>query len=241
MFMRLNDGATADDFAAALEAGDFGALLGAATSLGGPNAGAVGTTTNVVVDLAPGRYLVACLIPDEETGMPHAAMGMLTPMEVTEAGAASGPPAGDAAIDLVDFAFAGLPSEVAAGRHTWAITDTGAQLHELVVYRMAEGVPYSVAEAVFLAPPAAPPAASPEGMEEMPGEVASPAAGSSPAAGGPPPFAAVGGVAPMNPGTANYLELDLAAGDHFAICFVPDFETGAPHFALGMIAPFTVA
>ena len=241
MFMRLNDGVTADDFMTALQAGDFGALLGAATSLGGPNAGAVGATTNVIVDLTPGQYMVVCLVPDEETGMPHAAMGMLTPMEVTESAAASEPPESDVVIDLVDFAFAGLSSEVAAGKHTWAITDTGAQLHELVVYKMAEGVPYSVAESIFLAPPAASPEASPEGMEEMPGEVASPAADSSPAAGGPPPFVAVGGIAPMNPGITNYLEVDLTAGDHFAICFIPDFETGAPHFALGMIMPFTVA
>ena len=45
----------------------------------------------------------------------------------------------------------------------------------------------------------------------------------------------------MNPGITNYLEVDLTAGDYFAICFIPDFETGAPHFALGMIMPFTVA
>ena len=241
MFMRLNEGATADDFMTALQAGDFGAILGAATSLGGPNAGAVGTTTNVIVDLTPGQYMVVCLIPDEETGLPHAAMGMLTPMEVTEAGAAAEPPESDVAIDLVDFAFQGLSPEMAAGKQTWAITDTGEQLHELVVYKMAEGVPYSVAESIILAPPAASPEASPEGMEEMPGEVASPVAESSPVAGGPLPFAGIGGSAPMNPGLTNYLEVDLTAGDYFAICFVPDFETGAPHFALGMIMPFTVA
>jgi len=241
MFMRLNEGATADDFMTALQAGDFGAILGAATSLGGPNASAVGTTTNVIVDLTPGQYMVVCLIPDEETGLPHAAMGMLTPMEVTEAGAAAEPPESDVAIDLVDFAFQGLSPEMAAGKQTWAITDTGEQLHELVVYKMAEGVPYSVAESIILAPPAASPEASPEGMEEMPGEVASPVAESSPVAGGPLPFAGIGGSAPMNPGLTNYLEVDLTAGDYFAICFVPDFETGAPHFALGMIMPFTVA
>jgi hypothetical protein len=241
MFMRLNEGATADDFMTALQAGDFGAILGAATSLGGPNAGAVGTTTNFIVDLTPGQYMVVCLIPDEETGLPHAAMGMLTPMEVTEAGAAAEPPESDVAIDLVDFAFQGLSPEMAAGKQTWAITDTGEQLHELVVYKMAEGVPYSVAESIILAPPAASPEASPEGMEEMPGEVASPVAESSPVAGGPLPFAGIGGSAPMNPGLTNYLEVDLTAGDYFAICFVPDFETGAPHFALGMIMPFTVA
>lgn len=239
MFMRLNDGVTADDFMAALQSGDFGALLGTATSFGGPNAGAIGTTTNVILYLTPGQYMVACLVPDEETGMPHAAMGMLTPLEVTEPDTAAQPPESDLTVDLVDFAFEGLTSEIAAGPHTWAVTDTGEQLHELVLYKMAEGVPYSVAESIFMAPPAASPEASPESMEGM--DMASPAAESSPMAGGPPPFTAFGGIAPMNPGATNFLELDLTAGEYFAICFIPDFATGAPHFALGMIMPFTVA
>jgi hypothetical protein len=239
MFMKLNDGVTADDFMAAIQAADFGAILGAATSLGGPNAGATGTTTNVVVDLTPGQYMVVCLIPDEETGMLHAAMGMLVPLEVTEADAAAQPPESDLTVDLVDFAFEGLTSEIGAGQHTWTVTDTGEQLHEMVVFKMADGVPYSVAESIFLAPPAGSPEASPEAMEGM--EMGSPVAESSPAAEGPPPFVAYGGIAPMNPGVTNYLELDLTAGEYFVICFVPDFATGAPHFALGMIMPFTVA
>lgn len=238
MFMRLNDGVTADDFMAALQSGDFGAILGAAVSLGGPNAGAVGTTTNVIADLAPGQYMVVCLIPDEETGMPHAAMGMLTPLEVTGAGGQMEPPASDVSIDLVDFAFEGLSSEMAAGKSTWAITDTGEQLHEIVIYRMADGVPYSVAESIFLAPPVASPAA---GLEATPEAMATPEAAASPEASGPPPFSPVAGIAPMNPGLTNYLEVELDSGDYFAICFIPDFETGAPHFALGMIKPFTVA
>ncbi len=45
----------------------------------------------------------------------------------------------------------------------------------------------------------------------------------------------------MSPGETNYAVLDLAAGDYIAICFVPDAETGAPHFALGMIAGLTVS
>ncbi len=44
----------------------------------------------------------------------------------------------------------------------------------------------------------------------------------------------------MNPGQTVWAPLDLTAGDCFAICFVPDTKTGAPHFMLGMIMPFTV-
>jgi hypothetical protein len=44
----------------------------------------------------------------------------------------------------------------------------------------------------------------------------------------------------MSPGFTVWSVLDFEPGDYFAICFVPDAESGAPHFALGMIAPFTV-
>jgi len=216
-----------------LQSGDFSAVLGADVSLGGPNAGGIGSTTNMVVDLQPGPYMVVCLIPDEETGMPHAAMGMISPLEVTTptTEAQIAPPEIQGAIDLVDFSFEGLPAELPAGPHTWAITDTGEQLHEIVIYQQAPGVPYAVIESIFLALPEA----TPTGIEATPGAMASPEAGA------PPPFTAIGGVAPMSPGVINYLEIELAAGDHFAICFIPDAETGAPHFALGMIMPFTIA
>jgi hypothetical protein len=35
-----------------------------------------GQTAWVELDLAPGSYLIACYVPDEETGMPHAFTGM---------------------------------------------------------------------------------------------------------------------------------------------------------------------
>ena len=63
----------------------------------------------------------------------------------------------------------------------------------------------------------------------------------SPAAAGPP-FALYGGTAPMNPGMTNWLDLDLEPGNYGAICLVPSpANNGAPHVALGMAMPFTVA
>lgn len=76
---------------------------------------------------------------------------------------------------------------------------------------------------MFSAPPSATPEAAPAEQQ------------------GPPPFANIGGVAPMNPGFTNFLPLELTAGEYVAICFVPDTETGAPHAALGMVMPFVVA
>ena len=36
-----------------------------------------GATNYVELDAQPGEYLVACFVPDVETGMPHAMMGMI--------------------------------------------------------------------------------------------------------------------------------------------------------------------
>lgn len=46
-----------------------------------------GQTAWAVLDLAPGTYVALCFVPDRETGMPHAAMGMAAVFTVGEAGA----------------------------------------------------------------------------------------------------------------------------------------------------------
>jgi hypothetical protein len=45
-----------------------------------------GRTAWAVLDLAPGTYAALCFVPDRETGMPHAAMGMVAVFDVGEAG-----------------------------------------------------------------------------------------------------------------------------------------------------------
>jgi hypothetical protein len=102
----------------------------------------------------------------------------------------------------------------------------GEQIHELVVLQLEPGVTFDQVMAMLnseAATPAAGAEASPAAIEMA------------------PPFQAVGGVAPMNPGYTNWAVLDFAPADYVAICFVPDPETGAPHFALGMIMPFSVS
>jgi hypothetical protein len=45
-----------------------------------------GRTAWAVLDLAPGTYAALCFVPDRETGMPHAAMGMIAVFDVGETG-----------------------------------------------------------------------------------------------------------------------------------------------------------
>lgn len=230
MLMKLHEGATLDDFTAAMQAPDFGALFGVSSSLGGPNG--MGEVS-VILDLEPGQYVVICVIPDEN-GVPHYAMGMHAPLEVTEGTTTLQAPAADARVELQDFMFHDLPLEVPAGEQIWEVVNTGQQLHELVVYKQAPGVPYSVIEEIFLGAPVASPEASPVAGQ------ASPEAVVAPEGEGGAPFMPVGGTAPKNPGYTNYAVLPMDPGEYFAICFVPDPASGAPHFVLGMIMPFTV-
>lgn len=230
IFPRVNDSSTIEDLHAALALPEFGPVFGVATSFGGPNVGP-GVRGGVIVNLEPGSYLVICAIPDEK-GVPHYAMGMLAEIEVTEPASPLETPVPDATVALVEMEFPGLPAEVSAGQHLWEIPDNGEQVHEIVIGQIAEGLTFDDIQAILLAGPPASPEATPVDVAEAT-PIASPVTG-------PPPFESVAGTAPMSPGQINYLVLDLAPGEHFAICFVPDPASGAPHFALGMLMPFTV-
>jgi hypothetical protein len=221
MFMRVNEGATLADLETALTGPDFGPIFAAATSLGGPEV-AAGLAATAIVDLLPGQYLVVCVIPGDD-GIPHYMMGMQAPVEVTVAAAGTAPTA-DATIELVDFGFGAMPMQATPGRHVWEVTNVGEQLHEFLILRPALGVTYDQVLASF----APPPAATPGVLVEATPAVAEPL------------YDIIGGAAPMSPGQTNWAVLDLEAGEHIAICFVPDPASGAPHFALGMIMPLTV-
>jgi uncharacterized cupredoxin-like copper-binding protein len=228
MFLRPNDGATIEDVQVALESGDLGALFAVAASAGGPNVGP-GNQASVAMNLEAGQYLVICAIPNEE-GIPHFALGMQAVLDVTEGAAVATAPAADATVNLVEMTFDGLPANTTAGTHVWEVANTGTQLHEMVILQLAAGLTIDQALQLFNEPP---PSASPVATPVVDQAMATPVM--------EPPFEAIGGVAPMTPGETNYAVLDLAAGDYIAICFVPDAETGMPHFAMGMIAGFTVS
>jgi hypothetical protein len=144
---------------------------------------------------------------------------------VTAAEGNAAEPQADTSITLVEMQFEGLPDSATAGDHIWKVTNGGEQLHEMIVQKLSPGVTFDMAHQMLLA------------------SGATPAAPASPPAGAMqgPPFIAIGGIAPMSPGHTNYPVLDFQTGDYFAICFVPDVKTGAPHFTMGMIAPFSVA
>lgn len=83
--MKLNEGASIDDFLAAMATGDIAALPGRA--IGGAQAMTVGYASYVDYDLEAGTYVAFCMVPDPATGQPHIALGMVAPFTVAEAAA----------------------------------------------------------------------------------------------------------------------------------------------------------
>ncbi len=165
-------------------------------------------------------------------------MGMITTVQAKPEGTpVTTAPTAETTVDLVDFAFDGLPANLSSGQHVWEVTNTGKQPHEMIVEQLSPGVTadaaYQMLTSEAAPPPATPGAAAPAASPGAAAPAASPAGG--------PPFVAVAGAAPMDPGNTVWPVLDLEAGDYVTVCFIPDPETGKPHLMLGMYADFSVA
>ena len=225
MFMHLNGDTTRDDLEAALAQPDPGQFFGLSQSLGGPVVGP-GLRATTIADLTPGEYVVICAVPEAD-GTPHYMMGMAAPLEVSEPSGEAAPPPADLTVNLLDFAFALPSAELAAGPQLWQAPNAGDEPHEMIVLQLAPGVDVDQVTSIIdaLPDPGTPAAAGPI---------------ASPRAAGAPPFVALGGVAPMSAGQTNWTLLDLQPGEYALACLVPDPSRGAPHYALGMITPFTV-
>lgn len=72
--IRLNDGATAQDYMAAMAPGAKGPPPG--VMVGGPGAFSAGLGGYWTMDFTPGNYLLVCFVPDPGSGAPHVMKGM---------------------------------------------------------------------------------------------------------------------------------------------------------------------
>jgi hypothetical protein len=113
-------------------------------------------------------------------------------------------------VEAKEYSF-GLPKEVPSGTVEFTLKNTGKELHIAALERIKDGKTFADAtKDLQSTTPPADPAA-----EE------------------------VGGISATSPaGTAN-VTLKLTPGSYFFACFVPAAD-GAPHFAKGMLQPFTV-
>lgn len=137
VLVRLGDGKTAADLAAAMRAP--GPPPRWATFVGGPNAVAPGDTSlTTTVRLTPGRYAALCIIPSPD-GVPHVAKGMISDVVVTRS-SRSAPAAAHPAktLTLFDYGFRSA-SPIRSTTHAVRVTNAGTQPHELVIARLADG------------------------------------------------------------------------------------------------------
>lgn len=129
---------------------------------------------------------------------------------------------GNQEIIAVDYAYEGLPATVGAGQVGIRMDNEGSEVHEVVILRVNDDVDLSVDELLAL----------PEEEAVMATEFR--------------------GVAFAPPGEQASAVIDLEAGRHIAICFIPlgttsmedagppDESGGPPHLTQGMVQEFTV-
>ncbi len=178
----------------------------------GPGSTNNGASTTVLLNMAPGTYIMACF-ESWEDNIPDVEKGELQTIEFTAPTHADlpQPTTSDLHIDMIDFAYATFPQAIKAGRHLWYVTNTGTENHELEILKLEDG---KTAQEVFSAPP-------------QPGV--------------PEPYVVAGGVQDLAPGGEAWAEVDLTPGNYAVFCAIPDLEhTGKPHILLGMVAGFTV-
>jgi hypothetical protein len=207
---RLNDGVTPEQLLAALQQGPEAAMT-MVTFPGGVGPIDPNGRQEALVELAPGAYVVLCLIPSAD-GAPHLAKGMIDFFEVT-----AGPGAAEVSLPeiagevrLLDYSFV-LPTEIKAGPQVWRVVNEGAEVHEINLIKLADG----------------------KTMEDVMHFMMHPA--------GEPPFTNAGGFQAIDPGKSGYLPLELTPGDYIAICHVPSpTHEGKAHEELGMVLPFSV-
>ena len=207
-FARLNEGVTFEDFTGAFQQGEDAALP-LITFEGGVGTAAPGNTASATTDLAAGDYALICFVAGAD-GVPHAAKGMIMPLEVTEPATTAAAPEADATVTMTDFAYE-LPDDF-DGTGTVEFVNEGDQAHEANIVGLREGDTDTFLE--FFAEPAGPPPfTSSGGFQAL-----SVGAGSGSV-----------DLSQLDPGRYAFVcFIPDALGD------------GAPHFTKGMIAAFEV-
>lgn len=174
------------------------------THVGGPEdvlPGRIGTAT---VILEPGSHLLVCYV-GMGRGTPHLELGMIRDIEVLEPEVMVAEPMYDVAVTMMEYGYV-LSDSLRAGRQTVRVEGTGAQPHNLIIYRLQPGNRVGDFVSWWMA-----------GRE------------------GIAPGAPIGGYTALNPGRHGYFDLDLEPGTYVFFCLVEDQRDARPHLMYGMV------
>jgi hypothetical protein len=213
--LKLEQGKTMQDLEAAMKVPDAPppAWL---VPVGGPNAAVPGATIEATLDLAPGNYVLVCMIPSPGDPTPHMMKGMVAPLTVsatggvTQAGGSVAPtPTPDVHLVVKDYGFQ-FSKPITAGKHTIHVMNEGPQEHEVIMLKLAPGK--HVADYNTWA------------LGDMKG---------------PPPAMPIAGMAAMANGRTGIFTDDFTPGTYAITCFVPapDKKMHSEH---GMSTEFVV-
>lgn len=210
--VRLEEGKTMADFQAAMQS--HGPPPQWLTFVGGPNTGIPDgkDVVTVTVNLAPGQYVLLCLIPSPD-GKPHVAKGMVRPLTVTRTAATvtqAGLPKADNVLTLYDYNF-DVDKPLKAGKRVIQIRNTAKQFHEVFIAKLPPNTPVTAM------------------MEWLAGGMK-----------GPPPVVPVGGIVGISAGQENFLTANLEPGEYGLYCFLPAPD-GKEHVQHGMFKQISVS
>ena len=201
--VQLLDGKSLDDVGPALAASETEGFPAWMHFAGGVGQIAPGGTGTIVADVAEGNYALICFVPDTD-GAPHFVKGMMASLSTDADASEAELPEPAASFTALDYGFGG-PQSIEPGEDiVLELTNTGAELHEMNLFRLNDG----------------------STIQDFLGAFA-------PDAAGPPPGTPVGGIQGILPGESQLATMDLETGSYVLICFIPNAE-GVPHVALGM-------
>ncbi len=208
--LKIDSGKTMQDLGAAMQNPNAPppAWIKSAT---GPNAIAPGDSSEAIIPLAAGNYVLACFIPDS-TGTPHIAKGMIRPLKVTAATqAVVQEPHADVTVHLTDYAF-NESGPIHAGHQTIDVINDGPQDHEMFIAKLDSGV--TAQQMVDWVD---------HGMH------------------GRPPARPLGGLSGLTTGGHGYIVANFTPGTYGLFCFLPDAKDHKEHTAHGMLKQITVS
>jgi hypothetical protein len=179
--------------------------------------GAFAGPAQAIIDLTPGEWIAWAGFPDA----PQAPVGLSVTGEAGATPAAGAEPAADVTVTMFEYDFS-VEGTLTPGSHVFAVTDVGAQPHEMFMLRAPGPVTEEqIAQVLDL---------------EMQGGTPAPDADLP----NPEEFIPAASMTPLSMGKTGWIAVTLEAGTYIMLCFVPDIESGMPHAYHGMYQVITV-
>jgi len=135
-FLKLEDGRSAADLAAALKTGSR-SVPSWAKQMGGPNGVGAGKAAEATVYLEPGSYVIICAIPGKHH-QSHAELGMQKVFRVMDTRPAPPEFEGNFHMAMFEYEFV-VVQPLRKGRHSFYIVNRGALTHQASFIRLNPG------------------------------------------------------------------------------------------------------